>query len=301
MTDWENLMFGTGVRRSVCIGVILIVVSVSSAAWAQDHGEGMLPRKVQVRLRGAGDDTLSFKGFFDDGGMSVDYTRPVTFSIGGFMRTLSLTRKSGGKSYVFKGGGTRVKIRPRRLGSSRGNFAMKVTGASLSGLIDPDDVTSLMMEVEGQLLVTAVVRLEDGKFRFGQNRGALIAPRLFTARGLIGTGRPWQDRVFLKCGLAGPAPSVLGDFHLTIEPDYDITIRGDLFQRRGDVFRYEHYSGSVLRITLDFERGRMKLWHRSTEVGPVDGATVDISIDPGTGELILQTRTLGEKGGEKAF
>jgi YVTN family beta-propeller protein len=262
------------------------------------EGVGLFPKKVLVRLRGTGRDRLVVKGFFDDGGEQVDLTQDVTITIGDYQRTMRLSPRSSRRTFVYKDSGTYFKIRLNQHRSSRGKFTLMIDRGSLSGLIDPAGETPMALEVEGGMSVTAVVRLEDGRYRYGKRRGALLAPMVFIVNGKIRLrGKDHnRDNTRLKIGLGGPAPAILGTVTISLGPNYFLRIDGSSFRRKGDVFRYEHHSGSDLWITLDYERARARVRHHHKAIGPLENQRIEIEIDPGTGVGASSGRTLGKKG-----
>ena len=258
------------------------------------EGVGLFAKKVRVRLRGSGSDELVVKGSFDDGDVPVDLSQDVTITIGGYERTMRLSPRSSSRTYAYEDSGTYFRIKLNRHRSSRATFLLRVDRASLSGLIDPNGDTALALAVEGGLSVSGAVRLEDGGYRYGQRRGTLLAPLIFISSGYVKISR--RDRMYFKAGLGGPAPAVLGLVSVSVGPNYHIRIKGSDFRRKGDVFRYEHHSGSDLWITLDYERSRATVLHRNTPIGPLVNPRVDFEIDPGTGVATSSGRTLGENG-----
>ena len=55
-----------------------------------------LPKSVKLTLKGVGADSLAVAGFFDDGGVVADFTRPVTIEVGGFSQTFTLAAAGAG-------------------------------------------------------------------------------------------------------------------------------------------------------------------------------------------------------------
>jgi hypothetical protein len=62
-----------------------------------------LPRSVVLRLKGDGKDGFLATGFFDDGGATVDWTQPVTITVGGYQAQFTVVPNSKGTVYTTCG------------------------------------------------------------------------------------------------------------------------------------------------------------------------------------------------------
>ncbi len=174
-----------------------------------------LPKSLKLKLAGADKDTLTAAGSFDDGNLPADLTQPVTIDVGGFSRTVTLTAK-GPKAFAFKDATFSLAVKTHLKGSSRGSFKLKVSKATLAGLIDPVGTVELHFHASGLPDALGIVTLTNGAFALGKVRGDLVAPAFFPSKASIAANDTKPDALSFSGGFgnAGPTPSALGDVHI---------------------------------------------------------------------------------------
>jgi len=253
-----------------------------------------LPRVVVVKLRGVGKDTLVASGFYDDGGLAVTYTDPVTIDVGGFEKTFTLAAK--GKGFAFKDTSVRFAILPRLRGASRGRFRMRIAKTTLAGLIDPAAAVDFHFHATGLPDARGKVTLTGGRYRLGRIRGALIEPLFFPAAARAKLGGQDLDVLSFRGGFAtsGQTPAQLDSVQFAFGPTFARTLGG--FTRTGDTFKFSDQQGTAkFSIAIDFLREIVIVKAKHVELGTLDAPTADIVLDVGAG-TIRNTIRLGARG-----
>jgi hypothetical protein len=245
-----------------------------------------LPKSLKLTLKGAGKDSLTTTGSFDDGNLPVDLTQPVTIEVGGFAKMLTLTAK-GPDAFAFKDATTKLTLKTHQKGSSRGRFKLKVRKTTLAGLIDPNATIALHFHASGLPDALGIVKLTKGSFVLGRKRGDLVAPSFFPAKAKITVHDAKPDGLSFSGGFgnAGPAPAALGDVHIAVGDTFDQTVAGSAFTRKGNVFSHRDKTATTaLAVSLDFDRGIMKVKAKGIEVGSFASPTADFVVDVGGGD-----------------
>ena len=262
-----------------------------------------LPRSVAVRLAGAGKDTLVASGFYDDGSLPVDYTKPVTVDIGLFSQAFTLAHK--GANFTFKDTHTKFQITPNLKGSSQGKFKMKISKTTLMGLIDPTAPVDFHFRASGLPDAQGRVGLTAGKYRLGKKRGALFSPPAFPAKAKVKLGDGAVDSLTFKGGFAtsGVTPAALGTVRFGLGPVFTRVIPGAQFKKTGDKYKFTAKQGKTsFTITLDFLRELVTVAAKGVELGTLSPATIDVVFDAGgSAGTVRTTVKVGVTGTTKRF
>jgi hypothetical protein len=198
-----------------------------------------------------------------------------------------------------------MSVKTHLKGSSRGSFKMKVSKATLAGLIDPAGTIALHFRASGLPDALGIVKLTAGAFALGKVRGDLVAPSFFPAKATVAANDGKPDGLTFSGGFgnAGPTPAALGDVHVALGDTFDQTIAGATFTRKGNVFSHsEKGAGTTLAVSLDFGRGVMKVKAKGFEVGTFAATTADFVVDVGGGDPPVRvTVRLGGSGAKRVY
>ncbi len=267
------------------VGTILTVsVPEENETLAQSY---FLPRSLKVKVKSAGKDSLSFTGFLDDGGATVDYTQPVTVTICGFTQTFTLAPK--GTSLVYKDANLAVVLKPNLKGTSRGAISIRLKKATLAGLIDPEGLAVCSLSATGLEEARSNVRLVKGGFSLGRTAGTLLFPVLAPEKLKAATTIGKPDTLALTAAFAGSgaAPQALEDVRIRLADGFDLTIPGAAFVQKKTTFQATGAQGNgTYSLVLDFKRDRLSLKTKGIEVGaPSTSDAVSLSANLGLGTL----------------
>lgn len=263
-----------------------------------------LPKIVKAKVRGAGQDSLSSTGFYDDGGSPVDYGQPVTLEIGGFTRTFTMVAKGKGfaspkdKTFSFQ-------VVPNLKGSSRGKFKLKLKKGTLGGLLPQDGEVELHFRATGLPDAFGKIVLSDARYQLGRARGALLDPPFFPARSVAVLKEGANDKLQFKGGFAtgGVTPATISSVRIAFGDGFQRTIPGTSFTKAGDRFLYLEKDGAyALVIKIDFLRETVLTKAKGIELGDLETATIDVVFGSGeTSQSVRLTVTLGQKGSKRFY
>ncbi len=244
-----------------------------------------LPTSVKVKLKAAGKDSLSVAALFDEGAGGPDYSQPVTVTVAGYARTVTMAHVKPG-TWQFKDATTKLVVKPKLKGSSRGSWTLAVSRATLSGVVPTDGDVDLSFAASGFTTATARAHVAAGAFKLGKVRGSLATPPFFPSSAKISLSSTKPDSVSLKAGFAadGATPAALGTVTIAVGPVLSLTVAGASFVKKGDVFKYAtKFLGGKASLTIDFGKGTVALTATGVELGALAGPTTDVVFDPGLG------------------
>jgi hypothetical protein len=234
-----------------------------------------LPRSVKVKFNAKHPEKsqLIATGFFDLGPDPVDLSAAATLDVGGYeVKAPSLTPNKKGTAFTLKQAGLQFTVKPDKSGSSRALFTIKVKD-TLDGLVDPDGELDLHF-VNPAVDAQGAVTLEQGKYKLGKKRGALISPAIYlyrVANKLKGGG---ADALSLRAGMAtsGKTPAGAPGFSLEFGASFEATLPGSDFQKKGDHFTFKGPSGGLTSTVLDYLRETVSVKAKGVDLGSfVDG------------------------------
>lgn len=264
-----------------------------------------LPKLVKLKILGAGKDTLTVAGSFDDASADVDYTQPVTVEIGGLSQTFSLAPNTQGTAFSFKDATRSMTVQPKLKGSSRGTFTMKLNKATLGGLIDPNGEIAMHFRATGLPDALGIVKLTNGGYALGKVRGALVAPAFFPSKIGATLSDTKPDILAVTAGFAtdGTVPSTLDGLHFALGDELELAIPGSEFTKKGNVFRA---AGSVgngsYTVAVDFSRELITLKTKGLELGALAGPITQISGGSFVSPLPIQVPVqLGASGVKRTY
>jgi hypothetical protein len=264
-----------------------------------------LPKKVTLKLLGAGKDSLVATGYYDDGGATVDFTQPVTLFVGGYSRQFALVGNAKGTAFTFKDATTSLTVKPRLKGSSRGSFVLKLTKATLAGQIAPSGEVEMRFLASGLPDAVGRVKLTNGGYALGKVRGALLLPAFFPAKAKITSDANKPDVVTLTGGFAsnGTTPTTLGRVRIAIGPTFELVIDGGAFTKKGDKFTHVAKVGAVsVAVTIDFAKELIVVKTKGVEVGELPAGTMDVVVDVGAGAGPITARVrFGGTGTKRSY
>jgi hypothetical protein len=279
-----------------------LAVSVPSSAATVSY---FLPKKVALKLLGAGKDSLTATGYYDDGGAAVDLTQPVTITVGGFSRQFQLTGNAKGTAFTFKDATASLLVKPKQKGSSRGSFILKLTKQTLAGQIDPTGEIELHFQASGLPDAVGRVKLTNGGYALGKVRGALLLPAFFPSKAKIASDANKPDAVALTGGFAwaGATPTTLGRVRIAVGPTFELVIAGDAFTKTGDKFTHKTSAmGRSVSVTIDFAKAVVVVKTKGVEVGELPAGSMDVLADLGTGVGPVTSRVrFGGTGTKRSY
>ncbi len=257
-----------------------------------------LPRSMSVKIVAKSDekkgtpapkDLLTASGFYDDGGAAVDYTQPVTITIGGYSRTVTLVPNKSKTNYKFKDGTLTFTALPNFRKSSLGKFTMRVAKMALGGLIDPTQPISMSFAASGMADATGQIKLTGGKYKLGKKPGDILAPAFFPAHAIAKLGGRNKDSIYFKGGFAslGTAPSSLATVRVAIGPQFTRSVAGSLFTKspKANIWTFKSSVGkSKFSVVIDYTRETIAVTATNVEIGTFPGSSTDIVIDTGNGQ-----------------
>jgi len=259
-----------------------------------------LPNVVKLKLKGADKDRLIAGGFFDDGGAPVSYTDPCTIDVGGFSRTFTLTQNKKGTKFTFKGPDLVFTVKPDRNvergveGSSRGKFRMKISKATLTGLVPTDGPCDFHFRATGLPDAMWILVTEKGKFKLGRKRGTLTAPAFLpkVLKARVSDTKPDKMRLLGGFATSEAPPAVLRTVRIAVGDTYALEIPGSQFSenKKGGVWKFrEKTDGRQVRVVIDFLRERLTVVTKGVEAGDLRGASTDILFDSGSDDAAVVT------------
>ncbi|MFN0204920.1 MAG: LamG domain-containing protein [Planctomycetota bacterium] len=264
-----------------------------------------VPKTVKLKLAGAGKDSLSVAGTFDDGGATVDYSLPVTLQLGGFSQEFTLVPNATGTTLAFKDTNLSVTVKPNLKGSSRNSITIKLAKTSLTGLVDPNSEIELHLRGVGLPDARGIVRLTNGSFTLGKNPGTLIAPDYFPNKLSATVSDSKPDVLSLSSGFAtdGSIPDSLFGIHVAVGTELQLAIPGSAFTKKGSTFKAAGVSGNgTYSIALDFVKQLVTVKTKGIELGDLGGSTTTILGDSFTGPLEVGVPVrLGVSGTKKVY
>jgi len=258
-----------------------------------------LPRLVALKLAGPGKDSLVAAGFYDDGGLSPDYSQEVTVGVGTFEEKFTLVANAKHTAYTFKGNRLSMSVTPNLKGSSRGRFKMKIAKTTLAGAVDPDVAVGFHFRAVNLPDAQGRVTLTAGKYKLGGKRGALISPQFFPAKATATAAGPGLDAVSFTGGFAtnGVTPVALSTVRFSFGT-FEMTLTTTDFVKAGDKFTAKSLPGVTPKfsVALDFLRETVVVKLSKAELGPLAGPTADFVFNAGSGAgTFRNTVKLGSK------
>lgn len=252
-------------------------------------GPHFLPRSVKVKLNQAKPETsrLVATGFLDLGPDPVDLAQEATLDVGGYSVTAALEPNAKATAFKLKQAGLLFRVRPDKSGSSRARFTLKVKD-DLAGLVDPESELALHF-ANAAVDAVGTVTLEQGKYRLGRKRGALIEPELhlYRVRGkLKGDG---LDSLALRIGLAteGVTPAGAPSVQLDFGPEFEASVPSSAFVKQGDRFVFKGEAGGLTSLVLDYRRETAMVKAKGITLGDYAEGPQAVSVTLGVG---LQVR-----------
>jgi len=252
-----------------------------------------LPRTLTLKIAkpSSDKDALVGSGYIDDGGnVGIDYTsQPVTISIGGYSRSVTLVANAKRTKFTFKDAALNFVLTPNVRKASLGLFTIKVSKTPLGALIDGSQPVEFHFSATGLPDATGTVRLTNDKYKRGSRRGDIFVPHVFPAHVIVKLGGANKDSLTFRGGFAsgGTAPATLGAVTFSFGDQFTRTIPGNLFMKakNGDTYTYKSSAGgSKFAITVDFQRDFVKVDASKIELGPLSGTTTDVVLDAGDGK-----------------
>lgn len=230
----------------------------------------LLPKKISVKpgAGGKGGPSVKVVGFFDEGPGPVDLSQPAEITVGPLVFQTPGLRPEG-KFLVFEGEGLVLKVRPSKLGSSKGKFNLTFTG-------DPGDV-----DVNGEYTLryrgggvdaAGTVRLVNGAFKFGKVPGTLIAPELDIRKAKAKLPGVGNHQFKFVAGVAGDgktpatAPDVFvgfGDLFNADLPSDSLTLKGKNFKLAGKG------PNGIAAVALNYAKERISVRGGDIDLGNV--------------------------------
>jgi len=245
-----------------------------------------LPRSVKVKFNAKHPEKsqLVATGFFDLGPDPVDLTAAATLDVGGYeVKALTLTPNKKGTAFTLKQAGLQFTVKPDKSGSSRALFTIKVKD-NLEGLVDPDGVLDLHFVIDA-VDAQGAVTLEQGKYKLGKKRGALVSPAIYlyrVANKLKGGG---ADALSLRTGMAtsGTTPAGAPAFALDFGENFEATLAGSDFQKKGDRFSFKGPPGGLTSVVLDYLRETVSVKGKGVDLGAFADGPQPVTVSVGLG------------------
>jgi len=266
-----------------------------------------LPKLVKSRLKGAGKDFLQASGVFDTGAGTADFTRPVGVTIGGYRLSATLAPTKPG-TLQFKDATTKLVVQPNVKGSSRGNWTLTVTKATLTGKVPAEGDVGLAFSASGVPTATARVHLAKGAFVLGRVRGTLIAPPFFPSSMKLNLNgkKAGTGSITLKAGF-----SAGGVVPTTIDHDLKLAVATQFFvldlppadfkpAGRGRFRFHAVVPQGTATLTIDFLRETVTVTATRLDRPNAPASPTEISFDPGAGPSVVPTRATVKLGGTTA-
>jgi hypothetical protein len=247
-------------------------------------------------------------GLVDDGGVAnIDYTSaPVTFRVGNYSRTFTLTPNKKHTKFKFKDDQLQFTLTPNWRKASLGLFLFRITKTPLAALVDTTQPVAFHFSAPGIPDAVGRVRLTNNKYRVGSRRGDVFAPHIFPAH-ITGTlGGLNKDKLRLRVGFAsgGTAPAVLGTVRVAFGKQFARTIAGSAFTKSPTSDKYTYNvttGGSRFLLIVDFSKDLVSIGATNIELGPLSDATTDFVLDAGDGQGAFRNTVRIARKGRGAF
>jgi DNA-binding beta-propeller fold protein YncE len=252
-----------------------------------------LPRVAVLKIQtpSSAKDFMKGSGYFDDGGAkNVDYTsQPVTFRVGSYSRTFTLTPNKKRTQFKFKDGELQFTLLPNFRKASLGIFLFKISKTPLGALLDTSNPLAFHFSAVGIPDATGIVRLTNNKYKRGTVRGDVFAPHIFPAHITGNLGGLNKDKLRLRVGFAsqGTAPAVLGTVRVAFGKQFARTLAGSAFTKdpKKDKYTYNVTSGgSRFLLIVDYSNDYVSIGATNIELGPLSDDTTDFVFDAGDGQ-----------------
>jgi len=248
-----------------------------------------LPRTLTLKIASPSSekDSLIGSGYVDDGGgVGVDYTKPVTVSIGGWSRTITLKPNKKRTIFTFKDATLNFVLTPRVRKASLGFFTIKIAKTPLGAQIDAAQPVAFHFNGVGLTDAAGTVKLTNAKYKRGSRRGDILLPHEYPAHVIATVGGDKKDKLTYRGGLAsgGTAPAQLGTVTFAFGGIFTRTIAGNQFVKaaNGDTYTFKSTT-EKLKIVVDFQRDFFTVDASGVELGPLTSPTTDVVIDAGDG------------------
>ncbi|MCE9636471.1 MAG: YncE family protein [Planctomycetes bacterium] len=299
-----DLVAKTETGESVAVGNSPRGVALISPN-AIDVPSYLLPRSLRLTLKEGAHDSMVTRGTFDDGGVSLDFTQPVTIDIGGFSRTFTLLATR--TEYLSpKESGVALRVKPGVKGSSRGKFRLSLKNTELDQKVDPNAPLLIRLAASGAPAVRGRVKLTAGFFRIGKASGDILEPAFFPRRATVALADGANDVLALQGGFAtsGVVPQTISSVKIGFGPTFTRTIAGRDFTSKAGAFTYVEKgdAGMQLTVKVDFRKDIVTINAKKIELGALTSPRIDIVFGNGSSPSVATNSVrLGVKGNRRYY
>ena len=240
----------------------------------------LLPTLVRIKVNPHKPEQskLVLEALVDAGPLPVDLGAPLLLSAGNLLLSADAFEPNG-KAFVFVGDGSRVTLKPGRLGCSQTLITVLSTG-DLSSLPQDGPITfGVLGELEGQ----GTVMLDDGRYKLGKGPGRLDDSTLYPIKLRARLPEPGRHSLSLVASLVAPDPDPLPvSFSLQVGT-FSQTIPLSEFVSKGDTLRYRGQSGGLTLVVLDWAKELVTVRGRGLDLGDYPEGDNAVTLHLGLG------------------